>query len=62
MTTALYRALRDAGASDELAKKASAEQDRILRMETEIVSIGRIQKWIVLPILLMMTAKLFGIV
>ncbi|MCY3752359.1 MAG: hypothetical protein OXG54_13295 [Gammaproteobacteria bacterium] len=65
MSTALYRALIDAGASEERAAEASEEQERIFRMEKDIVEIkGRLNLLIsvVIPLLVIIIIRLFGIV
>ncbi|MYH69866.1 MAG: hypothetical protein F4147_07145 [Gammaproteobacteria bacterium] len=65
MSTALYRALIDAGASEERAAEASREQERIFRMEKDIVEIkGRLNLLIavVIPLLVIIIVRLFGIV
>ena len=65
MSTALYRALIDAGASEERAAEASKEQERIFRMEKDIVEIkGRLNLLIsvVVPLQVIIIVKLFGIV
>lgn len=64
MSTALYRALIDAGASDEKAVAASEEQERILRLEKDIADIkGRLNLLIavVIPLLVVIIVRLFGI-
>lgn len=65
MSTALYRALVDAGASEERAADASQEQERVFRMEKDIVEIkGRLNLLIavVIPLLVIIIVRLFGIV
>ncbi|MDE0154663.1 MAG: hypothetical protein OXI88_06170 [Gammaproteobacteria bacterium] len=65
MSIALYRALIDAGASEERAAEASEEQERIFRMEKDIVEIkGRLNLLIsvVIPLLVIIIIRLFGIV
>ena len=65
MSIALYRALIDAGASEERAAEASEEQERIFRMEKDIVEIkGRLNLLIavVVPLLVIIIVRLFGIV
>lgn len=64
MSTALYRALIDAGASEERAAEASKEQERIFRMEKDIVEIkGRLNLLVavVIPLLVIIIVRLFGI-
>ena len=64
MSTALYRALVDAGATEERAVEASQEHDRIFRMEKDIVEIkGRLNLLIavVIPLLVVIIVRLFGI-
>ena len=64
MTTALYRALIDAGASEDRAAEASQEQERILRMEKDIADIkGRLNLLIaiVVPLLIIVVVRLFGL-
>lgn len=64
MSTALYRALVDAGASEERAADASEEQERVFRMEKDIVEIkGRLNLLIavVIPLLVIIIVRLFGI-
>ena len=64
MSTALYRALIEAGASEEKAAQASQEQERILRLEKDIADIkGRLNLLIavVLPLLVVIIVRLFGI-
>ncbi|MCY4155686.1 MAG: hypothetical protein OXD47_09900 [Gammaproteobacteria bacterium] len=55
----------DAGAAEEKAAEASAGQDRVFRMEKDIVEIkGRLNLLIsiVVPLLVIIIVKLFGIV
>ena len=62
MSTALYRALIDAGATEERAVEAS--QERVFRMEKDIVEIkGRLNLLIavVIPLLVIIIVRLFGI-
>ena len=64
MSTALYRALIDAGATEERAVEAAQEQDRIFRMDKDIVEIkGRLNLLIavVIPLLVIIIVRLFGI-
>ena len=64
MSTALYRALIDAGASEDRAAKASEEQERVFHMEKDIVEIkGRLNLLIavVIPLLVIIIVRLFGI-
>ena len=64
MSTALYRALVDAGASEERSADASEEQERVFRMEKDIVEIkGRLNLLIavVIPLLVIIIVRLFGI-
>lgn len=62
MSTALCRALIDAGATEERAVEAS--QERVFRMEKDIAEIkGRLNLLIavVIPLLVIIIVRLFGI-
>lgn len=64
MSTALCRALIDAGATEERAVEASQEQERVFRMEKDIAEIkGRLNLLIavVIPLLVIIIVRLFGI-
>ena len=64
MSSALYRALIEAGASEDKTAAASQEQERIFRLEKDIADIkGRLNLLIalVVPLLVVIIVRLFGI-